>query len=164
LDVRQVAYAVGVSSSFGVRLPDEVRTAALVLTRRPPGARPRAACSAYASLPARLPHPGRVVRTGCDYPLPIAAEHGAVDLSRMPADFGYTPARARLPHPGGAVRTGCDYPLPIAAEHGAVDLSRMPAQFGYSLACACLPYPCRLVIARRGYPLPIGAEYYTVYP
>src|SRR5215510_9387289 len=36
LDDRQVAYVVGVSSTFGVRLPEEVRTAALV---PPPGPR-----------------------------------------------------------------------------------------------------------------------------
>src|SRR5882724_6122595 len=35
LEVRQLAYVVGVSSTFGVRLPDEVRAAALVLPSRP---------------------------------------------------------------------------------------------------------------------------------
>jgi SRSO17 transposase len=34
LDDRQIAYVVGVSSTFGVRLPNEVRTAALVLPSR----------------------------------------------------------------------------------------------------------------------------------
>ena len=95
----------------------------------------------YASLPARLPHPCHLVITRRDYPLPIAAEHGAVDLSRVTAQFGYSLTRACLPHPGCAVRTGRDYPLPIAAEHGAVDLSRVTAQFGYSLTRACLPHP-----------------------
>ena len=37
LDARQVAYVVSVSSSFGVRLPDEVRVAALVTPPRPRG-------------------------------------------------------------------------------------------------------------------------------
>jgi SRSO17 transposase len=37
LDDRQVAYVVGVSSTFGVRLPDEVRTAALVPRPHPRG-------------------------------------------------------------------------------------------------------------------------------
>jgi SRSO17 transposase len=37
LDSRQVAYVVGVSSTFGVRLPDEVRAAALVPPSRPRG-------------------------------------------------------------------------------------------------------------------------------
>jgi SRSO17 transposase len=37
LDDRQIAYVVGVSSTFGVRLPDEVRTAALVRPARPCG-------------------------------------------------------------------------------------------------------------------------------
>jgi SRSO17 transposase len=37
LDDRQVAYVVGVSRTFGVRLPDEVRAAALVLSARPHG-------------------------------------------------------------------------------------------------------------------------------
>ena len=89
---------------------------------------------------------GRVVRTGRDYPLPIAAEYGAVDLSRVPAQDGYSLTRARLPHLGRVVRTGRDYPLPIAAEYGAVDLSHVPAQDGYSLTRARLPHPRRLVI------------------
>ena len=37
LDARQVAYVVGVSSTFGVRLPDEVRAAALLPPPRPRG-------------------------------------------------------------------------------------------------------------------------------
>src|SRR5205823_1225255 len=37
LDNRQIAYVVGVSSTFGVRLPDEVRAAALVLPSHPRG-------------------------------------------------------------------------------------------------------------------------------
>ena len=37
LDDRQVAYVVGISSTFGVRLPEEVHTAALVLWSRPRG-------------------------------------------------------------------------------------------------------------------------------
>jgi SRSO17 transposase len=37
LDDRQIAYVVGVSSTLGVRLPDEVRTAALVLPAHPRG-------------------------------------------------------------------------------------------------------------------------------
>jgi SRSO17 transposase len=37
LDDRQIAYVVGVSSTFGVRLPDEVRAAALVLPAPPRG-------------------------------------------------------------------------------------------------------------------------------
>jgi SRSO17 transposase len=37
LETRQIAYIVGVSSSFGVRLPDEVRAAALVPLSRPRG-------------------------------------------------------------------------------------------------------------------------------
>jgi SRSO17 transposase len=37
LDARQVAYVVGVSSTFGVRLPDEVHTAALLPPPRPRG-------------------------------------------------------------------------------------------------------------------------------
>jgi SRSO17 transposase len=37
LDDRQVAYVVGVSSTFGVRLPEEVRVAALVPRPRPQG-------------------------------------------------------------------------------------------------------------------------------
>ena len=37
LDDRQVAYVVGVSSTFGVRLPEEGRTAALVPPQRPRG-------------------------------------------------------------------------------------------------------------------------------
>jgi SRSO17 transposase len=37
LDDRQVAYVVGVSSTFGVRLPEEVRAAALVPRPRPQG-------------------------------------------------------------------------------------------------------------------------------
>jgi SRSO17 transposase len=37
LDARQVTYVVGVSSTFGVRLPDEVRAAALVPPPRPRG-------------------------------------------------------------------------------------------------------------------------------
>ena len=37
LDDRQVTYVVGVSSTFGVRLPEEVRTAALVPPQRPRG-------------------------------------------------------------------------------------------------------------------------------
>jgi SRSO17 transposase len=37
LDDRQVAYLVGVSSTFGVRLPDEVHAAALLLPPRPRG-------------------------------------------------------------------------------------------------------------------------------
>ena len=37
LDDRQVAYIVGVSSTFGVRLPDEVHTAALLSPLRPRG-------------------------------------------------------------------------------------------------------------------------------
>jgi SRSO17 transposase len=35
LEARQLAYVVGVSSTFGVRLPEEVRAAALVLPSRP---------------------------------------------------------------------------------------------------------------------------------
>jgi SRSO17 transposase len=35
LESRQIAYMVGVSSTFGVRLPDEVRTAALGRPARP---------------------------------------------------------------------------------------------------------------------------------
>jgi SRSO17 transposase len=37
LEARQIAYVVGVSSTFGVRLPDEVRAATLVLPPRPQG-------------------------------------------------------------------------------------------------------------------------------
>jgi SRSO17 transposase len=37
LDARQVTYVVGVSSTFGVRLPNEVRAAAVVLPSRPRG-------------------------------------------------------------------------------------------------------------------------------
>src|SRR5947209_3811904 len=37
LDARQVAYVVGISSTFGVRLPDEVRVAAAVPPSRPRG-------------------------------------------------------------------------------------------------------------------------------
>src|SRR5438132_6383762 len=37
LDDRQVAYVVGISSTFGVRLPEEVHAAALVLPSRPRG-------------------------------------------------------------------------------------------------------------------------------
>jgi SRSO17 transposase len=37
LDDRPVAYVVGISSTFGVRLPEEVRAAALVLPSRPRG-------------------------------------------------------------------------------------------------------------------------------
>lgn len=37
LEARQIAYVVGVSSTFGVRLPDEVRVAALVPPPRPRG-------------------------------------------------------------------------------------------------------------------------------
>src|SRR5262249_24916348 len=37
LDDRQVAYVVGVSSTFGVRLPDEVQAAALLPPPRPRG-------------------------------------------------------------------------------------------------------------------------------
>src|SRR5437879_6440395 len=37
LEARQIAYMVGVSSSFGVRLPDDVHAAALVPPPRPRG-------------------------------------------------------------------------------------------------------------------------------
>ena len=37
LDDRPVAYVVGISSTFGVRLPEEVHTAALVLPSHPRG-------------------------------------------------------------------------------------------------------------------------------
>jgi SRSO17 transposase len=60
LDARHVAYVVGVRSTFGVRLPDEVHTATLVLPSRPrrrgqpqtPRPAPRAAAKAVlAALP-----------------------------------------------------------------------------------------------------------------
>jgi SRSO17 transposase len=47
LEARQVAYVVGVSSTFGVRLPDEVRAAALVPPPRPRGrGQPKKPCPA----------------------------------------------------------------------------------------------------------------------
>ena len=58
LDDRQVAYVVGVSSMFGVRLPDEVHAAALLPPPRPRGrARRRTRCRACLS-PCRPRHRG----------------------------------------------------------------------------------------------------------
>jgi hypothetical protein len=117
----------------------------IVLSRVPPQ-------YGYASLPARLPHSGRIVRTGRDYPLPIAAEHGAVDLSRVPLQYGYNLACACLPHPRRLVITRRDYPLPIGAEYHTVYPLSVPAQFGYSFACACLPHPHGRVSTRCNHP------------
>ena len=80
LEARQMAYVVGVSSSFGVRLPDEVSAAALVL---PP--RPRGRGQPQKPRPAPL-YEAKVVLDGlpADRWLPITwREHGDVILRKQ---------------------------------------------------------------------------------